>query len=395
MSILYSPGNIGPLRLSNRFIRSATCECMASENGEVTPELLSLYEKLAENNIGLIITGHCFVSMVGKSDEYQTGIHDDTMLPGLKKLVNLIHSKNGKVAFQLSHAGLQYGPEIKGKAIAPSAVRSPVTFAKPRIMNEKMINKTIQDFVDAANRAFDAGADAVQIHAAHGYLVNEFISPFFNRRNDEWGGTDEKRFRFLKEIILRIKETMPSDRALLVKLNTDDYTKKQGMTISIALKYCKWLKELGVDGVELSCGASHFSYMNIWRGEHPTKEILLAFPKWERFLVKMIIKKNEGKYDFESEYNLDAAKTIKPEIGDLSLILVGGVRNRKNIEEILSNGYADFVSMCRPFIREPDLVNILSKNENSMASCVSCNRCFAAVTNHIPIACYEKDFPKK
>ena len=395
MSILFTDKNIGPLRIPNRFIRSATCECMAKENGEVTPEIISLYEKLAENSIGLIITGHCFVNQVGKSDEYQLGIHNDKMIPGFKKLVETIHKNDSKVAVQLTHAGLQYGPEIKGTPIAPSVVRSPVTFVKPKEMKDKMIDETIQAFADAAKRSFDAGADAVQIHSAHGYLVNEFISPFFNRRNDDWGGTDEKRFLFLKKIVLKIKENMPSNRALLVKLSTNDYTKKQGMTPVLATKYSKWLKEIGVDGIEISCGASHFSYMNIWRGEHPTKEILLAFPKYKRFLVKMIIKKNEGKYNFDSEYNLDAAKLIKPAIGDLPLILVGGVRNIQSMEKIVLDGFADFVSMCRPFIREPDLVNKLSSGISEKSSCVSCNRCFAAITNHIPIACYEKDFPKK
>ncbi len=395
MSILFTQKNIGPLKIANRFVRSATCECMAKENGEVTPEIINLYEKLAENNIGLIITGHCFVNIVGKSDEYQLGIHNDKMIPGFKKLVDTIHKNNSKVAVQLTHAGLQYGPEIKVKPIAPSGVRSPVTFVKPKEMNKEMIDETIQAFADAAKRVFNSGADAVQIHGAHGYLVNEFLSPFFNRRNDDFGGTDEKRFLFLKKIIQIIKKDMPPDRALLVKLNAYDYTKKLGMTPELATKYSRWLKEIGVDAVEISCGASHFSYMNIWRGDHPTKEILLAFPKWKRFLVKMMIKKNEGKYNFDNEYNLDAAKLIKPAIDDLPLILVGGVRNMQSMEKIISEGHADFVSMCRPFIREPDLINKLESKTSEKSSCVSCNKCFAAITNHIPIACYEKDFPKK
>jgi len=395
MSILFTEKNIGPLKIPNRLIRSATCECMAKETGEVTPEIINLYEKLAENNVGLIITGHCYVNQMGKSDEYQLGIHNDKMIPGFKKLIETIHKYNTKVAVQLSHAGLQYSPEIKGKPVAPSVIKSPVTFVKPKEMNNEQIYETIQAFADSAKRAFESGADAVQIHAAHGYLVNEFISPFFNVRCGKWGGTDENRFLFLKKIILKIKENMPKDKALLVKLNTNDYTKKPGITPELAAKYSKWLKEIGVDAIETSCGASHFSYMNIWRGDHPTKEILLAFPKWERFLVKMIIKKNEGKYNFDSEYNLDAAKTIKSAVGEMPLILVGGVRNFESMEKIVSSGSADFVSMCRPFIKEPDLVNKLKNKTSEKSSCSSCNRCFAAITNHIPLGCYEEEFPKK
>jgi len=395
MSVLFTPKNIGPVTIQNRFVRSATCECMANKNGEVTKDLLNLYSKLSENNIGLIITGHCFVSKIGKSDEYQIGIHNDNMINGLKKLVNIVHKNNCKIAIQLSHAGLQYGPEIKGKPIAPSSIRSPVTLKKPKKMNEKNINNTIQEFKDAANRAFETGADAVQIHSAHGYLVNEFISPFFNKREDKWGGTDEKRFGFLRKIILQIKEVKPSDRAILVKLNTNDYTKKPGINPNLATKYSKWLKEIGIDAIEISCGASHFSYMNIWRGKHPTKEILYAFPKWKRPIIKMIIKKNEGKYYFEKEYNLDAAKQIKTAVGNLPIMLVGGIRDISNMEKIILNKHADFLSMCRPFIKEPDLVEKIKNKNIREASCTSCNKCFAAITNHMPIACYEKKFPKK
>ena len=112
-------------------------------------------------------------------------------------------------------------------------------------------------------------------------------------------------------------------------------------------------------------------------------------------LIKMMIKKNEGKYNFNSEYNLDAAKKIKPEIGNLPLILVGGARNLASMEKIVSDGYADFISMCRPFVKEPDLVNKFKNKEIEKASCTSCNRCFAAIVNHMPIGCYEKEFPKK
>jgi 2,4-dienoyl-CoA reductase-like NADH-dependent reductase (Old Yellow Enzyme family) len=240
-----------------------------------------------------------------------------------------------------------------------------------------------------------AGADGIQLHAAHGYLPSEFLSPFFNIRTDSWGGSDENRFRFLKEIYQEVKKVVPDGYPVFVKLNTNDYTPKEGITPSLAVKYAKWLVELGIHAVEVSCGATNYSYMNMCRGDVPTNELVKGLSWWEKPIGRLMISKLEGKYDLEEGYNLEAAKMIKPVLGETPLFLVGGMRTVAHMEEILKNEYADVISMSRPFIREPFLVKKIAEGKMKSVSCVSCNRCLAAVPSDLPVYCYNKGFPKK
>ncbi len=199
MSRLLSPVKIGSLELRNRFVRSATFEGTAKGNGRVTDDVIKLYRNLAKGGVGLIITGHFNVDQVGKASVNQIGIHSNEMIPGLKRLVQGVHEHDGKIVFQLSHAGRQTTKKITGHSpIAPSAKgRDPIFFVKPIEMSEENIQETIQCFAKAARRAVEAGADGIQLHGAHGYLINQFLSPFFNSRSDAWGASDcvDKAFR--------------------------------------------------------------------------------------------------------------------------------------------------------------------------------------------------------
>ena len=182
--------------------------------------------------------------------------------------------------------------------------------------------------------------------------------------------------------------------ALLVKLNTRDFTPKEGITLDLAKKYAAWLADLPVDGLEVSCGTLSYSMFNMVRGDVPTEEIITNFPWWRKILGKMMLKKMGGKFDLEEGYNVEAAKLIKPVLGEKSLFVVGGLRRVKHMEEVIENNWADFISMCRPFIREPALVKRVKEGKADTASCVSCNKCFAAVANNMAVQCYHKGFPK-
>ena len=396
MSILFTPKKIGNVELPNRFVHSATHEGMAKESGEVSDELIRRYRKLAKGGVGLAITGLMNVHSSGRGYKHQTSIHDDRMIPGLKELVDAVHQEGGKIAFQLAHCGRQTTKKMAGqKPLAPSSRgRDPINFVKPKEMTEEDIMEMVKAFGAAAERAVQAGADGLQIHAAHGYLISEFLSPFFNVRKDSWGGSDENRFRFLKVVFQEIKNKVPDGFPVLVKLNSNDYTPKEGVTPSLAKTYSRWLAKLGVDGIEVSCGTTNYSYMNMCRGEVPTAELLKSLSWWEKPMGRLMIGKLEGKYNLEEGYNLEAAKRIKPVLGDTPLFLVGGMRRVSRIEEALEKEHADFISMSRPFIREPFLVNKIKAGEMDKVSCVSCNRCLAAVANDIPAYCYNKAFPK-
>ncbi|NNK85003.1 MAG: NADH:flavin oxidoreductase [Desulfobacterales bacterium] len=394
---LFTTKMIGDIEIKNRFVHSATYECMADNNGEVTDKLIKRYSKLAKGGAGLIIPGYCYVIPNGRAMNYQTGIHNDKMIAGLTKLVDVIHTEGSKIAFQLAHSGRQTTKDTIGQTqIAPSkGSMDTIYMAKPKEMKEKDIQEVIKAFGAAASRADKSGADGVQIHAAHGYLVNQFLSPFFNKRSDSWGGSDQNRFKFIKEIILEVKKNVSEDMMILVKLNTQDFTPKERITLELAKKYSEWLAELPLDGLEISCGTLSYSMFNMVRGGVPTEEIIMNFPWWRKKIGKIMLKKMEGKFDLEEGYNLEGAKLIKPVIGKIPLMVVGGLRKVTQMEEVIGNGVADFISMSRPFIREPNIVNRIKNGKAGAVSCISCNKCFAGVANYLPVNCYTKGFPKK
>ena len=396
MSVLFTPKKIGEMEIQNRFVHSATYECMASDDGHVTDKLIRRYSKIAKGGAGLIIPGYLYISPNGRPVKYQTGIHNDDMIEGLKKLVDVVHNEGIKITFQLVHSGRQTSKDCIGQTpLAPSkGPRDNIYMVKPKEMTEEEIQEVIRAFGSAAFRASEAGADGVQIHAAHGYLVNQFLSPFFNKRKDSWGASDENRFRFVKEIVSEVRKNISDEMAILIKLNTQDFTPEEGITLELAKKYSAWLAELPIDGLEVSCGTLTYSMFNMVRGDVPTEELIMNFPWWRKILGKMMLKKMEGKFDLEEGYNLEAAKLIKPVIGDVPLLVVGGLRKVSHMEEVLKNGFADFISMSRPFIREPNIVNRIREGKADSVACVSCNKCFAAAANYIPVYCYNKGFPK-
>lgn len=184
MSFLLTPKKIGNLEIKNRIVRSATYEKMASDDGEVTNRLIKCHKELAKGGAGLIITGHAFVHPMGKVSHFMTGIHNDDMIPGLSKLTEAIHNEGGRICIQINHGGRQTAPEaIGGKTpLAPSPVPDRISKTSPREMTDEEIQEVIEAFVLASERAKMAGFDAVQIHAAHGFLMNQFISPYTNRK---------------------------------------------------------------------------------------------------------------------------------------------------------------------------------------------------------------------
>lgn len=393
MSSMFEPIKIGPMEVKNRFVHSATHEAMAAHDGTITDEIVRRYVQLAKGGIGLILPGHLYVHPLGQAHMGQGGIHTEAMIPGLKKLADAVHANGGKVAFQLAHGGRQCLKKIIGQApLAPSGNgRDPASLNKPQQMDETQIRDTIGAFAAAAKRAAAAGADAVQLHAAHGYLINEFLSPFFNRRKDAWGGSDAGRFRFLKEVVSAVKAAAPEDMPILVKLNTNDYTPRPGMTPELAATYAKWMVELGVAAVEVSCG-TYYGFHTI-RGEIPGAELVRAIPAWMRPVARIKMKLQAPGNRFQEAYNLSAAETIRPVMNGTPLILVGGMRRLAHMEEIIDRGSADMISMSRPFIREPSLVRRFSEGKATEASCISCNMCFAAMFNEIPVSCYQKGLP--
>ncbi len=396
MSVLFEPIALGNVQIKNRFVNAATYEGMATEAGKVTDGIVARYRKLARGEIGLIITGNVYVHPLGQNARFQLGIHHNGTIPGLKRLTEAVHKEGGKIALQLTHAGRQTTPALIGQTpLAPSSRgRDPVNFVKPRRMDEEQIREAIRAFGRAAERAAEARADGVEIRAAHGYLANQFLSPFFNVREDRWGGSAENRFRFLREVILETRKGLPDGMPILVKLNARDHTPRQGITPPLATTYARWLAELGIDGLEVSRGSTLYAPFDMSRGDVPVDAFARSVPWWQRPLVRLTLSRWVGKYDLDGAYNLEPAKLIKPELGDVPLILTGGLRALSQMERVLNEDAADMIGMSRPFIREPSLARKIREGRTDAASCVSCNRCLAAIASDLPVRCYYTGLPE-
>lgn len=389
MSILFSPFNLNKLKIKNRFIFSACEDNLPTEQGFVTDEIIKKDRRIAAGEVGLIISSHIAVHPLGRTRKRELGIYSDDMIPGLKNLVEAVHSKGSKIIFELGHAGIQATEKAIGQLpLGPSPSN------KNNEMNENQIQEAIIAFARGASRSIEAGADGIQLHAAHGYLINEFLSPYFNHRRDLWGGSEENRFRFLGSIVTEIKKILPEGVPLLIKLSSNDYTPEEGVTPELAVSYAKRLAQLNIDGIEVSCGTSLQSPWNMCRGDIPAKEISKSFPEARRPGVEAVLGKMAGKFKLQEGYNLEATKMIRPVIGNIPLFAVGGFRHVSSMEEAVKNGHTDFISMCRPFIKEPYLIKHIKEGKVKTVSCTSCNKCLAALVNDLPVKCYYKGFPE-
>lgn len=346
--MLFEPANINSLNLANRFIRSATWEGMAAPDGQVTPALIETMKGLAQGGVGLIISGHAYVSREGQAGPWQLGIYDDRLIPGLKSMTAAVHEAGGKIAAQLAHAG-----HFAAESITNTPPRVASNFdglaGTPRHeLTPEDIGKLVSAYAAAADRARKAGFDAVQIHCAHGYLLSQFLSPFFNRRTDRYGGGIENRARIHREIYQAIRKAVGANFPVLIKINSEDFS-EGGFTAEDSLGVCRMLSEAGVDAIELSGG-------------------LLTGGKLSPSRTRITSEEQEA-------YFRDAARTIKKEIS-CPLILVGGIRSLNVAQRLISDGTADYVSLCRPFIREPGLVNRWLAGDVTPARCKSDNLCF-------------------
>ncbi len=345
--MLFEPISIGNLEIKNRIIRSATYEKCADIDGFVTDKIIDLYRALARGGAGLIITANALVHLTGYLAPQQLCIHNDHYIEGLKRLVEAVHQEGGKIALQLAHGGRQCLPLLLGgKApVAPSAVYDPVTGVMPRELTNDEIWELIEAFASAARRAYLSGFDAIQVHGAHGYLISSFLSPHTNRRNDYWGGDEERRFHFIEEVFRAIRSQVGEGFPVMIKVNADDCL-EGGLKIEEAMRIAQRLQYLGFAAIEVSGG------MYESRGSTVRKDI-----------------DNESK----EAYFRDHSRAFKGVVS-LPVMLVGGIRSRAVAERLLKEGYADFISLSRPLIREPNLPNRFADGKEK-ADCISCNGC--------------------
>jgi 2,4-dienoyl-CoA reductase-like NADH-dependent reductase (Old Yellow Enzyme family) len=350
MADLFEPTSINGMTLANRFVRSATWEGLASPEGHATEALTKLMMGLVHGRVGLIITGHACVSAEGIAAPGQLGIYSDGHAPSLKQMVDTIHGAGGKIALQVSHGG-RYALKLPNVVrMGPSTIESKGEFQCSEVTAEEL-NALVRQFADAARRAKTAGFDAIQVHAAHGYLLSQFLSPYFNKRSDSYGGSAVNRARPLLDIVRAMRREVGAHFPVLVKLNSQDYL-DGGYTVEDMLEVASLLEEATVDAIELS-GGNHVAGIF---GEF--------FPA----------RKGKTKQE-EQPYYLAEARRFREKV-KIPLMLVGGVRSLDWAGRIVSEGYADYVSLCRPLIREPGLIKRWQSGDTRRSPCVSDNGCF-------------------
>jgi 2,4-dienoyl-CoA reductase-like NADH-dependent reductase (Old Yellow Enzyme family) len=346
MTLLFTPYKIGNLTLPNRLIRSATAERMATADGVPLPPMFEMYRKLAAGGVGMIISGHIYIHPNGKANPEMTGVYSDDLIPALSGLVEIVHREGGLLAAQINHGGMV--STAVNDPIGPSEVQLASMERPGREMTLQEIEDSVQHFGQAARRVKEAGCDSVQIHAAHGYLISQFLSPITNKRSDHWGGDFDRRLNFLRAVYESVRQQVGSEYPVIIKLGMED-SLENGMTSAEGARVVAALDEMGIDGIEISSGVSKPNSGSSRKGVRSEVEEAYFWP-----LAKQA-----------------RQATTKP------IALVGGIRSRNVMESILQSGDANFISLCRPLIREPNLPNLLKSGQVDKSGCLSANNCWA------------------
>ena len=348
----FSAWKLGELEIPNRFVRSATWEGMAEEDGTVTEALAEVTADLARGGVGLIISGYAYVRPEGLGLPRQTGAHHDDLVPSLRRMADAVHAAGGLVALQIVHAGGQTRAEwIGGRPpLGPTAMEQP-GFGVVDELTIEQIGDIVSAFADAARRGKEAGFDAVQLHAAHGYLINQFLSPHTNRRTDAYGLDLTGRARFCLQVYDAVRAAVGSRYPVFIKLNSEDCV-EGGLELEDAVEVARQLSERGIDAIEVSGGVPA-------AGKQSPSRVL--------------------REPSEEGYFLEHAKAVKSVVS-CPVISVGGYRSLSVVEAALE--HVDAVAICRPFIRQPDLANRFRDGLQEKAECISCGRCFKETLKH-------------
>jgi len=347
-SPLFESTKIGQFTLRNRFICSATWMGMANHDGSCSPLLIASASRISRNDIAFYISEMAYVTKNGQSSINQIGVDRDALIPGLTLLAKEVHRWSTPVIMQLNHGGLFSVPLVSGEEVIGPSVIIKEGNTVGREMTGEDIHEIIQAFREGAIRAKKAGFDGVQVHAAHGWLLSQFLSPVFNRRNDKYGGSLENRARIIREIVNEIRQTCGSDFLILIKINSDDFM-EGGFAPEEMVEVSKMLEKDGVDAIELSGGTAAAYY---------TGDLDGTFAPVKKGPV----------------YYKEAAQLLKKALG-IPVILVGGIRTFNEADGLVKDGVTDYISLCRPLICEPDLISRWKSGDTHDAACVSDDGC--------------------
>lgn len=388
-NVLFHPLDIGGMTIPGRIIKTATTETMSTEDGFVTDELAAFYEPYAEAGTPLIITGNFYTQRSGRVYNRMPGADHDDKIPGMKRMADIAHRHGSKICAQLSHAGRQvFQPTTLEDPVSASAVSDKFSGIKPREMSVHEIRSFVDGFARAAERCQRAGFDAIQIHASQGYLLSQFLTPYTNRRRDEYGGSFDNRLRILLDILRAVRERVGESFPILIKLNGDDALPlRKGLKTPALVQIARVLEDHGVDAVEISVGHYESGFPTIRGNFNRFFDTLLnegvgqEYPRGKQRsmrLSKGILAAVSNRLWPHSEgFNLGYAEQFKRAL-KIPVICVGGFSESEAMAAAINTGRCDAVSIARAMIADPYLVRHIRRQESG-PQCQFCSACLAHI----------------
>lgn len=392
-SALFDQGSLGPLILRNRAIRSAAFEGM-SPGHLVSDDLIGYHRAVSAGGVGMTTVAYAAVSKSGLSFDHQLWLRDESV-PGLRKLTDAVHAEGAAAAIQIGHCGQMAKKSVSGVCLAPTGGFNLYGPTWPRSMDARDIESTVRDFGNAVRLAGEAGFDAVEVHAGHGYLISQFLSPYTNHRRDGYGGSFGNRTRFMVEVIREVMRAAGPKLAVVAKMNLRDGF-RGGMELDESVEVARILQSEGVHGLVLSGGFVSRAPMYVMRGRMPV-DVMAAHLKKDRWMkpalrhLGNLLMKPEP---FSEGYFLEDALKVREAV-QLPLIYVGGLVSLEKIEEVLGHGF-EFVQIARALIHDPDFINKLRSGEITRSGCKHSNYCIAVMySGKMECFQHEIDLPEK
>lgn len=374
-SPIFTPVTIGPVTLRNRIIRSAAFENMAYGN-RPSQDLMDYHVAVARGGVGMTTLAYASVNRSGLSFDGQLWMRKE-IVPALKEITDAVHAQGAKASIQLGHCGNMTHRATCG--CMPVGASSGFNLYSPtfvRALREDEIDALVNDFGNAVDLAREAGFDCVEIHAGHGYLISQFLSPYTNHRRDRFGGSLENRMRLMRMVIGRVMEAAGDDMGVLVKMNMHDGFRR-GMQREECLEVARELERLGVHAIILSAGFVSKAPMEVMRGAMPLRTLSHYMDVrrfwWLKAMVRLFGRMIIPTVPYKDAFFLEDAREFRKAVS-LPLVYVGGMVSRSSIEEVLESGF-DAVQMARALIRDTDFINKLRSGEVERSECRHSNYC--------------------
>ncbi|GIU88475.1 MAG: NADH:flavin oxidoreductase [Acidimicrobiia bacterium] len=388
----FSPAELGPVRLRNRIVKSATFEGRTPRR-VVTDDLVEFHRRIAAGGVGMSTVAYCAVTREGSTDGRQICLDGDGVAPGLERLAAAIHAEGAAAAAQIGHSGPVANPAgTKQAALAPSRVFSPLGMRRTAAATADDIRRVTDLFASGARVLADAGFDAIEIHLGHDYLLAAFLSPRLNRRTDEWGGSLANRARFPRQVVQAVRDAVGDRVAVTAKLNMADGV-PGGWWLDESIEFARMLEADGtLDALTLTGGSSFSNPMYLFRGEAPVAEMAGAFPPVLRAPFRLVGGRFFKAYPFEEGFFLPYARQFRAAL-KMPLVYLGGVNRLDTVRTALADGFS-FVQVGRALLREPDLVRRFEKDAAYEALCVHCNKCMPTIYTRTRCVLVADDTPQ-